>query len=157
MTITEDTERDLVLTRIFDVPREKLFRCWTEADLVKQWFAPLPWTISHAELDLRPGGSSLVVMRSPEGQDYPNPGLYLEVVENEKIVVTDAYTSAWEPSHKPFMTAIITFEDLGEGKTRYTAVARHWSVEDRKAHEEMGFHAGWGQCAEQMAALAAKI
>jgi uncharacterized protein YndB with AHSA1/START domain len=155
MTTTEDT--DLVLTRIFDVPREKLFRCWTEVDLVKQWFAPLPWTVSHAELDPRPGGSSLVVMRSPEGQDYPNPGIYLEVVENEKIVVTDAYTSAWVPSQKPFMTAIITFEGLGNGKTRYTAAARHWTAEDRKTHDEMGFHAGWGQCAEQMAALAAKI
>ena len=87
----------------------------------------------------------------------PNPGIYLEVVENEKIVVTDAYTSAWVPSQKPFMTAIIAFEDLGGGKTRYTAVARHWTAEDRKAHDEMGFHTGWGQCAEQMAALAAKI
>ena len=51
------------------------------------------------------------------------------------------------------MTAIITFEDLGDGKTRYTARARHWTVEDREAHEKMGFHEGWGQCADQLAEL----
>ena len=53
-------------------------------------------------------------------------------------------------------TAIITFEDEG-GKTRYTATVRHWSAEDKKTHEEMGFHPGWGQCADQLAALAKTI
>lgn len=155
-TATPANDRELVLTRLIDAPREKLFKCWTQPELMKQWFAPLPWTLSHVEVDLRTGGSSKVVMRSPEGQEFPNLGVYLEVVENEKIVFTDAYTEAWVPSEKPFFTGIITFEEEG-GKTRYTAVARHWTVEDRKAHEEMGFHEGWGQCADQLAALAAKI
>jgi uncharacterized protein YndB with AHSA1/START domain len=112
--------------------------------------------LSHAEVDLRAGGSNKIVMRSPEGQEFPSLGVYLEVVPNEKIVFTDAYTEAWVPSEKPFFTGIITFEDEGS-KTRYTAVARHWTVEDRKAHEEMGFHEGWGQCADQLAELAKKI
>lgn len=149
-------ERELVLTRIIDAPREKLFKAWTEPELVKQWFAPLPWTTSAAELDVRPGGTAMVVMRDPDGNEYPNPGVYLEVVENERLVFTDAFTKAWEPSEKPFMTAIVTFEDMG-GKTRYTARARHWTVADREAHEKMGFHEGWGQCADQLAALVAKI
>ena len=149
-------ERDLVLTRLIEAPRELLFRAWTDPELLKQWFAPLPWTTPEAELDVRPGGASLVVMRSPEGQDFPNRGVYLEVVENELIVVTDAYTEAWKPSEKPFMTAIVTFEDEG-GKTRYTARARHWTMADREAHEKMGFHEGWGQCADQLAALAARM
>jgi uncharacterized protein YndB with AHSA1/START domain len=161
MTATAQTaapanERELVLTRLIDAPREKLFKCWTQPELMKQWFAPLPWTLPHAEVDLRTGGSSKIVMRSPEGQEFPSQGVYLEVVENEKIVFTDAYTEAWAPSEKPFFTGIITFEDEG-GKTRYTAVARHWTVEDRKAHEEMGFHEGWGQCADQLAELAKNI
>ncbi len=150
------TNNDLVLTRLIDAPREKLFKCWTQPELMKQWFAPLPWTLSDAEVDLRTGGSNKIVMRSPEGQEFPSHGVYLEVVENEKIVFTDAYTEAWKPSEKPFFTAIVTFEDEG-GKTRYTAVARHWTAEDRKAHEEMGFHEGWGQCADQLAELAKKI
>ena len=148
---------DLVLTRVMDVPREKLFRCWTEPELMKQWFAPRPWTTPQVEVDLRPGGNSLVVMRSPEGQDYPNPGVYLEVMKNEKIVFTDAYTKAWEPAAKPFFTAIVTFEDLGGGKTRYTATARHWTTEARETHEKMGFHEGWGQCADQLVEVAKKL
>jgi uncharacterized protein YndB with AHSA1/START domain len=148
---------DLVLTRVMDVPREKLFRAWTEPELMKQWFAPLPWTTPHVEVDPRAGGTSMFTMRSPEGQDYPNSGVYLEVVKNEKIVFTDAYTKAWEPSAKPFFTGIITFEDLGGGKTRYTATARHWTAEDREKHEKMGFHEGWGICANQLEALAKKL
>ncbi len=148
---------ELVLTRIIDAPREKLYRCWTEPELLRRWFVPRPWTVARAEMDVRPGGSSLVVMRSPEGQEMPNPGVFLEVVENERLVMTDAYTSAWVPSAKPFMTAIVTFENLGGGKTRYTARARHWTAEDRAAHEKMGFHEGWGICADQLAALAKTI
>jgi uncharacterized protein YndB with AHSA1/START domain len=155
-TQTPDADRELVLTRLIDAPREKLFRCWTEPALIKQWFAPLPWTTPHAEMDVRPGGSSLVVMRGPDGNEFPNPGVILEVVKNEKLVFTDAYSKAWEPSAKPFMTAIITFAGEG-GKTRYTARVLHWTAADRKAHEDMGFHQGWGQCADQLAALAKKI
>ena len=147
---------ELSLTRLLDAPREKLFRCWTDAELLKQWFVPNPWTIARAELDVRPGGSTLIVMKNPEGDEFPNPGIYLEIVENEKIVLTDAYTSAWVPSAKPFMTAIVTFADEGD-KTRYTAIARHWSEEDRKAHEEMGFHEGWGICADQLEKLAQSL
>lgn len=154
---TPGNDRDLVLIRIFDAPPEKLFRAWTDPELMKQWFVPRPWTLSKVESDVRAGGSSLVVMRDPEGQEYPNPGVYLEVVPNKKLVFTDAYTSAWTPSAKPFMTAIVTFEDIGGGKTKYTAIARHWSSEDRETHEKMGFHEGWGQCADQLAELVAKM
>ena len=146
-------DRELVLTRLIDAPREKVYRCWTEPELLKKWFAPQPWSTSRAELDVRPGGSSLVVMRSPEGQEFPNPGLYLEVVKNERLVFTDAYTKAWQPSEKPFMTVVLTFEDEG-GKTRYTARAMHWSTADREQHEKMGFHEGWGLCADQLEAVA---
>lgn len=149
-------QRQLVLTRIFNVPREKVYRAWTEPELLKKWFAPAPWTTSKAELDVRAGGASLVVMRSPEGQEFPSRGIYLEVVENEKLVFTDAFVKAWEPSEKAFMVATITFEDHNGG-TRYTARVQHWSTSDREAHEKMGFHEGWGACADQLAALAAKL
>jgi uncharacterized protein YndB with AHSA1/START domain len=149
-------ERELVLTRLIAAPRAKLWRAWTEPELLKQWFAPLPYTTPVAELDLRPGGRCLVVMRDPEGRDWPNPGVYLDMVENERLVFTDAFVSAWEPSAKPFMTAIVTLADENGG-TRYTARVLHWTVADREEHERMGFHQGWGQCADQLAALAARI
>jgi uncharacterized protein YndB with AHSA1/START domain len=145
-------KNELSLVRIINAAPEKVFRAWTEPDLLKQWFTPKPWTVASAELDVRPGGTNLIVMCSPEGQEYPNRGVYLEVVKNQRLVMTDAYTSAWVPSDKPFMTAIITFEDEG-GKTRYTARALHWNAEDRKAHEDMGFHEGWGKATDQLAAL----
>jgi uncharacterized protein YndB with AHSA1/START domain len=150
------SDRDLIITRVFNAPREKVFKAWTDPELLKQWFAPLPYTTPLAELDVRPGGGNLIVMRGPDGADMPNRGVYLEVVENERLVFTDAYTKAWEPSEKPFMTVILTFEAVG-GKTRYTARVRHWTVADREAHEKMGFHQGWGQCADQLAALVAKL
>jgi uncharacterized protein YndB with AHSA1/START domain len=151
-TATNLTDRDLVLSRLIDAPPEKVYRAWTDPELLKQWFAPLPYTTPTAELDVRPGGSNLIVMRSAEGNDMPNRGVYLEVVPNERLVFTDAYASAWAPSEKPFMTVILTFENLG-GKTKYTALVRHWTVADREAHEKMGFHEGWGICADQLTAL----
>jgi uncharacterized protein YndB with AHSA1/START domain len=150
------SERELVLTRLIDVTRDKVYRAWTEPELIKQWFAPKPYTTPVAETDVRPGGSNFIVMRAPDGTELPNRGVYLEVVPNQRLVITDAYTKAWEPSVKPFMTLILTFEDVG-GKTRYTARARHWSVEDRETHEKMGFHVGWNQCADQLTELVAKL
>ena len=149
-------ERELVLTRLIDAPRENVYRCWTESELLKRWFTPLPWTTPFAELDVRPGGSNVIVMADPDGNEYPNRGVYLEVIKNEKLVLTDAYVNAWEPSEKPFMTVILTFEDE-DGKTRYTARVRHWSVADRQQHEQMGFHQGWGQCADQLEKLAKEL
>lgn len=148
------SNRELVITRIINAPREKLFRAWTEAELLKRWFAPLPFTTPVAELDVRAGGSSRIVMRDADGNDYPNRGIYLEVVKNERLVFTDAYVEAWIPSEKPFMTGILTFEDVG-GKTRYTARVLHWTVKDRDTHEQMGFHAGWNQCTDQLEKLVA--
>lgn len=148
---------ELVLTRIIDQPAEKLFKCWTTPELLPEWFCPPPWRVSHAEMDVRTGGSSLIVMSGPNGEEMPNRGVYLEVVENQLIVFTDAFTSAWVPSDKPFMVGIVRFEDLGGGQTRYTAIARHWSAEDKAMHEQMGFHEGWGVAADQMTALAARL
>jgi uncharacterized protein YndB with AHSA1/START domain len=146
-------ERDLILTRLIDAPRDKLFRCWTEPALIVRWFTPPPWKTIHAETDVRPGGSSYIVMQGPDGRQMPNRGVYLEVVPNERLVFTDAYTSAWVPSQKPFFTAVLTFADEG-GKTRYTARARHWTMADREQHDKMGFHQGWGIATDQMEALA---
>jgi uncharacterized protein YndB with AHSA1/START domain len=151
------SQYDLTLTRLLDAPADKLFRCWTTPELMKQWFAPKPYTTPIVETDLRPGGASRVVMQSPEGQDIPCPGQYLEVVPDRKLVFTDAFTGDWVPSvNAPFMVATVTFEPEGD-KTRYTAIARHWNEADLKKHEAMGFHKGWGICADQLEALAKTI
>jgi uncharacterized protein YndB with AHSA1/START domain len=148
--------RDLLLTRVINAPREKVFNAWTDPKLLKQWFAPLPWTTPVVKNDVRAGGSSMVIMRGPDGNEFPCPGVYLEVVPNERIVFTDAFTKAWQPSDKAFMVGELSFEDM-DGKTKYTARVRHWTEADREAHEKMGFHEGWKICTEQLAALVEEI
>jgi uncharacterized protein YndB with AHSA1/START domain len=150
---TPSDPRELVISRLIDAPREKVFRCWVEPELIKQWFVPKPWTIASAEVDPRPGGASNITMRDPDGNEFPNPGVYLEVVPNEKLVFTDAFTAGWATSEKPFFVGVLTFEAEGD-KTRYTARARHWTAEDMEAHKKMGFEEGWGICADQLEDLA---
>lgn len=147
-------ERALGLDLILDAPRRAVWRCWTEPELMVQWFTPKPWSTARAEVDLRPGGSSLIVMRDPEGKEFPNPGVYLEVVPEERLVFTDAFVRAWEPSAKPFMTASVTLADAPGGGTRYEARALHWAKEDRDQHEKMGFFDGWATAAQQLEDLA---
>lgn len=157
MTPDAPDDRDLVLHRLVDAPPAALYRCWTEPELLKRWFAPEPWTVPEAEIDLRVGGASRIVMRGPDGTDYPSRGVYLEIVRDARLVFTDAFVDAWTPSPKPFMTVMVTFEAAEGDRTRYAARARHWTAADRARHEDMGFHQGWGRCADQMARLAESL
>ena len=152
-----DSERDLVLERILDAPRSNVWRCWTESGLFKRWFAPIPFETVSAEIDPRPGGGCRIVMTGPDGTEYPSQGVYLAVEPQRRLVFTDAFISAWVPSEKPFMAVTVILDDASPGRTRYTAIARHWTVADREAHQHMGFHEGWSQCAEQLEKLAAGL
>lgn len=150
------SERELVYERVLAAPPALVFRAWTEPDLLKRWYCPKPWSVSSAQLDLRPGGCSTIVMCSPEGQAFPNRGVYLDVVKNQRLVFTDAFVEAWVPSEKPFLVATITFEACGTG-TKYKAVLQHWSVADREAHQKMGFPEGWDKATDQLVELLASI
>lgn len=144
------SERELVLVRETDVPREKLFTGWTNAELYPEWFCPKPWYVSDVELDVRPGGGSRMTICGPGGERFPNNGVYLEVVPNEKLVFTDGYFAGWEPNPNPFFTGILTFETLPNGKTRYTARAVHWTKEACEKHAAMGFLDGWSKAFDQL-------
>lgn len=148
--------RELSLERLIDASPQLVYRAWTEAELLKQWFTPKPWIVASASLDVRVGGSSVIVMQSPEGQEFPNRGVYLEVIENKRLVFTDAFTQAWQPSEKAFMTVTICLEPVGE-MTQYKAKVQHWSSEDRQNHEDMGFYDGWGKATDQLEALVARL
>lgn len=144
-----DPKLDLVLEREIDVPVELVWTAWTTPHHLKEWFVPKPWTITHCEIDLRPGGAFNSTMRSPEGDEFPNSGCFLEIVPHERMVWTDTLLPGFRPAEKPFFTAALLLERLGQG-TKYTAIAIHGSAETRKTHEEMGFHDGWGTVANQM-------
>lgn len=149
---TPDPNLDLVLERIIDVPRDSVWAAWTQPEHIVKWFCPAPWSVSSCELDLRPGGKFNTVMRSPEGEEFPNVGCVLEVVPKERLVFTDTLLPGFRPAPAPFMTAIVLLESVGEG-TRYTAMARHANVETREKHEGMGFHTGWGMALDQLVAM----
>ncbi|WP_420419951.1 SRPBCC family protein [Pacificispira sp.] len=153
---TIDQERDLILTRVVDVPREKLWRCWTEPALLTAWFAPKPWTATDCEIDLQPGGIFRTVMQGPDGEGGDHTGCILEAVAPERIVFTDALQPGFRPSAESFFSAIVTFEEV-PGGTRYTAVARHKNAEDCQKHRDMGFHEGWGLCLDQLVAVAKSL
>ncbi len=151
-----DPNLDLVLERVVDVPRSLVWKVWTEPEHVVKWFCPRPWMTTHCEMDLRPGGQFYTTMRSPEGQEFPNIGCFLEIVTGERIVFTDALLPGYRPAENPFMTAIVLLEDAGKG-TKYTAIARHRDIASRVKHEEMGFHGGWGTALDQLVAHAKSL
>lgn len=149
-----DPKLDLVLERTVDVSPELVWMAWTQPEHLKKWFTPRPWTTVDCEIDLRPGGVFRTVMCSPEGQDFPNQGCYLEIVPHRKLVWTDALEAGFRPSRQepklPFrFTAVILLEPQGRG-TKYTAIVMHKDEESRKQHEAMDFQEGWGKALEQL-------
>ncbi|WP_435005195.1 SRPBCC family protein [Tundrisphaera lichenicola] len=153
-----DPKTDLVLERIVDVLPELVWKAWTTPEHLKKWFTPKPWKTVHCEIDLKPGGKFHTVMESPEGQQFPNTGCYLEVVPGRKLIWTGALLPGYRPAKLsadvPFVfTAIIEIEPHGSG-TKYTATVFHTTEEERSKHEAMGFHNGWGAALDQLVALA---
>jgi uncharacterized protein YndB with AHSA1/START domain len=150
---------DLLLEREVDVPRELVWAAWTQPEHLKQWFAPLPYTTTECEIDLRPGGIFRTVMLSPEGQQSENVGCYLEVIDNERLVWTNNLGPSFRPSHHSpelRLTAVISLEPSPRG-TKYSALAMHGNIDTCKRHAEMGFHDGWGTALDQLVALAATM
>ncbi|MCX5658790.1 MAG: SRPBCC family protein [Planctomycetota bacterium] len=156
IVIKPDAKLDLVLERVVDVPRELVWAAWTDPKHIVHWFTPAPWKTVKCEIDLRPGGIFSTLMRSPEGQDHPNVGSFLEVIPLQRLVFTDALLPGFRPSGKPFMTGIIELEPKGKG-TRYTATVLHADAETRAKHEAMGFRDGWGKALDQLVEYSKKM
>lgn len=149
--------RELSIVRTLDAPRDVVWRCWVDPSLLKQWFCPKPWRVSHVEQDLRPGGASMIVMNGPGGEEVHNPGQILEIVDGQRLVFTDAFSGDWQPAGKPFMVGFVELRDAPDGKTEMTWGARHWTEADRDQHLAMGFQAGWNAAADQLNQLAQSL
>ncbi len=159
---TFDADRDLVLDREVPVPVSHLWTGWTDPTTLMKWFCPLPFLTIECDIDLRPGGAFRTVMQSPEGETFDNLGCFLEVVPESRLV----WTSALGPDFRPLdlkpvtadgppsfhFTCELTFTATPTG-SRYHARGLHTSVEDRAAHEAMGFTDGWGAALNQLVAL----
>jgi uncharacterized protein YndB with AHSA1/START domain len=153
-----DSNLDLMFTRDVDLPPELIWQAWTDPKILPQWFCPKPWKVVACEIDLRAGGRFQSVMQSPEGQQFPNEGCYLEVVPNKKLVWTDAMRAGFRPVAAPassagfLFTGIILLEPIDQG-TRYTAIVKHSNPADCQKHEQMGFSKGWGMALDQLIEL----
>lgn len=144
------SEREIVIVRETHVSPEKLYAGWTTAELYPKWFCPKPWYVKDVQLDVRPGGFNSMTICGPNGESFPNRGVYLEVIPNEKLVFTDCFFADWEPNPDFMFVGILTFEALPNGGTRYTARARHWTKEACDNHAAMGFVEGWNKAFDQL-------
>jgi uncharacterized protein YndB with AHSA1/START domain len=125
-----DDPRPMIITRIFDAPVEKVWRAWTDPEMVTQWWGPEHFTAPVARVDFRLGGKYLFAMRDPDGNDYWSTGRYVEIVPLERIVYTDSFADAdgniipptqygMSPAFPEELVMTLSFEDLG-GRTRMT-------------------------------------
>jgi uncharacterized protein YndB with AHSA1/START domain len=150
---------DLVLERTIAVPPKRVWAAWTQPELLMQWFTPAPWMTVAANLDVRPGGRFVTTMQSPEGEQYPNAGCYLQVEPNRLLVFTSVMTDDFRPvapsngAGDMAFTGRIEIEPSPEGGTHYRAIAMHAQEETCQQHFEMGFADGWGAALDQLVAL----
>ena len=158
-----ETER-MVVTRIFDAPRELVWKAWTDPKYVMQWWGPKGFTSPSCKMDFRVGGKFLYCMRSPDGQEMWTGGEYHEIVPHEKIVASmyfaDAAGNKVEPAHYGIEHEaiddaydVITFEDFGNGQTKLTYIGNE-TMEDAN---NSGQVEGWNQILEKVNAVVAGL
>jgi uncharacterized protein YndB with AHSA1/START domain len=153
--LEKPADRELVITRIFDAPRELVFKAWTDPKHVAQWWGPNGFTNPVCELDLRPGGVLLIHMRGPDGVVIPSKGVFHEIVEPERLVFT---TSAFEDGEgNPQLEVLNTvmFAELG-GKTKLTLKAVVVKSAPEVAGALAGMEAGWNQSLDRLGELLGK-
>ncbi len=154
----------MTITRVFDAPRELVWKAWTDPKYVMQWWGPKGFTCPTCKIDFRVGGKFLISMKSPDGQEFYNGGEYHEIVEHEKIVSSmyfaDANGNRVEAAelgieHTAIEDAydVTLFEDLGNGQTKLTFIGNE-TAEDATAS---GQAEGWNQILEKIAAVVAKM
>lgn len=110
-----DPATDLFFTRTLAVPRALVWECWTDPGHIPHFFVPKPHRVTACDIDLRVGGRFNTTFEV-EGKVMDNRGVYLEVVPQERLVFTDAYTEGWKPAPDPFMTALVILGDAPGGR-----------------------------------------
>ena len=125
MAAVSEQTKDLVIERIFDAPREQVWRAWTDPELFMRWWGPSTFTSPTCRMDVRPGGRYVWSMRDPDGNDYYSAGTFLEVIPPERLVYTDSFadkdgniippsTYGMSDAFPTELTVTVTLEDLGK-------------------------------------------
>jgi uncharacterized protein YndB with AHSA1/START domain len=142
-------EREITITRIFDAPRQLVWKAWTDPKHLAQWWGPKNFSNPVCEVDARAGGKWHIVMRAPDGQEHPCGGVYQEVLEPERLVFTNiAIDVEGNPIIDGFTTVL--FADEG-GKTKITLHTRGTALVDYAAAYLQGMEAGWSQSLDRLA------
>jgi uncharacterized protein YndB with AHSA1/START domain len=142
-------KREVVITRVFDAPRELVFKAWIDPKRMAQWWGPRGFTNPICELDARVGGAWRIVMRSPARIEYPCGGVYREIVEPERLVFTNIATDNEGYPVLDGLTTVIIAEH--GGKTKLTLQTRAVAVVAHAAAYLAGMEAGWTQSLERLA------
>ena len=151
MSVQEfNPQTDIEFERVVDVPKELVYRAWTDPEWIVKWFTPAPWKTVAAYTELEAGGAFDTTMESPEGEQYPSKGVFLELIPNEKIVFSDLMQKGFRPNEQGMFTAVITLKSTPTGGTIYHVQAMHITPQKRDEHEQMGFIDGWSKALEQM-------
>jgi uncharacterized protein YndB with AHSA1/START domain len=138
---TNDPKPELKMARVFDAPKRMVFEAWSKAEYVSRWFTPAPLTTPACEVDLRPGGVFRLVMRMPNGVEFPMDAHFTEVVSNERIAFVATIHGGVE------IQTTVTFAE-SDGKTTLTV----HQVYSRESDATRGAHAGWTATLNQLAA-----
>jgi uncharacterized protein YndB with AHSA1/START domain len=139
-------DRELLITRIFNAPRHLVFKAWAEPEHMAHWWGPKDYTLPVCEMDFRPGGSFRFGMRSPDGRDFRVHGVYREIVEPERLVLSGAWVEADGKPTGPETVTTVTFEEH-DGKTKLTLHNTGFeSVAARDSHR-----GGWTSSLERLA------
>jgi uncharacterized protein YndB with AHSA1/START domain len=145
--------REITINRVFAAPRTLVFAAWTEPKRMAQWWGPHGFTNPVCELDVRPGGALHIVMRAPDGTDYPMNGVFREVVAPERLAFTFAALDQGKPVLEGLTT--VTFAEDRDG-TKLTVHSRATALVDYAARMIEGMEAGWTQSIERLEALVKK-
>jgi uncharacterized protein YndB with AHSA1/START domain len=151
-TVAKPSDLELVITRVFDAPRELVFEAMTKPEHVRQWWGPRGFTLPVCEIDLRVGGAWRYVSRDPNGQEFAFSGVYKEIVPPERVVTTEGWEAM--PGHE--YVATMTLEEI-DGKTKMTNRLRYQSVEDRDGHLQSGMEGGMRETLDRLAELLATM
>lgn len=144
-------KRELTITRVLNAPRERVFKAWTDSKELAQWWGPKGFTNPVCEVDLKPGGALRIVMRAPDGAEYPMQGVFREIVPPSRLVFTNIAVDK-DGNHIIEGLTTVTFDEAG-GKTKLTLQTRGVAVVDYAAAYLNGMEAGWTQSLEKLEAL----
>jgi uncharacterized protein YndB with AHSA1/START domain len=142
--------QEITITRVFDAPRELVWKAWTEPDQLAQWWGPPGWTNRREtiKMDVRPGGAFRVTSVSDEdGTEMTTSGAYREVLEPERLVLEEPAEGAWHEN----AVSVVTLTDLGDGRTEIVLRATIHTTEEMRVHAEAGMAASLDRLAEHLA------